>query len=1003
MAREALSVPRALYTFIRDSYYSPQPLWHSCLHEAAIICGVLPLLQADLGAGWCSEAVATDASPSGWGECTAELGSCVVKSIARWDERWRYRRLSPEEWAPRRRAMGHADGSHLLTDPRTLGSIDDPRKSLTLGPSELSWIEREGFPEVPDELFKQPFEDTWTTRRFGKFKFDEHIGIKESRVAVWSVIHRANNIDNHRKHHLHFVDNFGVALSHSRGRAHSFGYLQQNRKLAAIFLATGYKAHWRWIPSESNPSDGPSRAFERAAHHVQLTGPKAGLLPDERGQQAWNELSRAFLESDAEFFHFPGAIKHEGGQEGGGDEKASSFARQTSGCDRSPKAKLARRSQGNQCQAAKCAGDSRDRAAGERWAGHCLRETVHQSPVRADLPEVLEKFPGVGSRRKRDRRQELHPSPLPGLCRQAAVGGEARSHLRKNSGSDSALHARCFPGRPASDKENQKGLSKGLSKAEQAANPRRDVCRNLCRVPVGARLHHGKNDSLRAAMPASSRGEAQGAERRLFSTIQRKRVRALVSAARPSGADGSEQNPHLRRQRNHRLPPLAGTAVGTSCPSRRPIRAVLPDHRQGNSREMAASFECHGSAGRSPVSTPPRRCQYRPCREAEIGIGVASSNANQLSSDFKALCEASTFKQDDAEALSCMESVLHSSSREPRGYHVSKRSSSAAERLKEAEKPMRTSAPKSAGRKTEKPMSTSVRAEKPMCTSAPDASLAQENRAAKHVHETSYLSSNQFSATRDHGFLHNAVKSISRRKFVECFAGTARLSNAVARCGIHAESYEISRDSVFENCMSKNVCSRILSEISTSLICCLWLGMICFSWTRARRGNPDYSGWPPPLRDSLNIYGRPNLNLRDQARVKLGNDSLFFCCKLIRACIKMGVSIVLENPASSRIFSAPVLQNLIPQACCNIVFDHCMFGSCFKKPTRLLAWNIDLNMLSVRCAGRQLCDRSGQPHETLTGKQGNEFKTALGAAYPLPFCNSFAKLLKGLLPQVTPP
>ncbi|CAL1160112.1 unnamed protein product, partial [Cladocopium goreaui] len=42
----------------------------------------------------------------GYGICERQLGCEAVGQLGRWNERWRFRRLPPEEWAPRRRAMG---------------------------------------------------------------------------------------------------------------------------------------------------------------------------------------------------------------------------------------------------------------------------------------------------------------------------------------------------------------------------------------------------------------------------------------------------------------------------------------------------------------------------------------------------------------------------------------------------------------------------------------------------------------------------------------------------------------------------------------------------------------------------------------------------------------------------------------------------------------------------------------------------------------------------------
>ena len=46
--RPLLSVPRALYAFIRDSYFDRVPLWDSAAREAPIVAALLPPRTSDL-------------------------------------------------------------------------------------------------------------------------------------------------------------------------------------------------------------------------------------------------------------------------------------------------------------------------------------------------------------------------------------------------------------------------------------------------------------------------------------------------------------------------------------------------------------------------------------------------------------------------------------------------------------------------------------------------------------------------------------------------------------------------------------------------------------------------------------------------------------------------------------------------------------------------------------------------------------------------------------------
>ena len=95
---------RALYQLVEDCFWEPTRLWDSCREECYMIAGVLPLLYSDFSKGWNTTVHSIDSSLYGWGVCC----SCTrdVREVAeagRWNERWRYKRLPPEEWAPRRR------------------------------------------------------------------------------------------------------------------------------------------------------------------------------------------------------------------------------------------------------------------------------------------------------------------------------------------------------------------------------------------------------------------------------------------------------------------------------------------------------------------------------------------------------------------------------------------------------------------------------------------------------------------------------------------------------------------------------------------------------------------------------------------------------------------------------------------------------------------------------------------------------------------------------------
>ena len=161
--RSTMGIFKAAYIFVRDSYNFKSPLWSSVSREFLIAAGLLPLSVARLDLKWSGTVRATDACETGWGACSAEIGTAAARSHGLWNERWRFRRLRPDEWAPRRRALRGGEGFETISDFRTLGQdfSQDARdfdescpNPVRLGPipTDFDFAHREGFPEVRDVL-----------------------------------------------------------------------------------------------------------------------------------------------------------------------------------------------------------------------------------------------------------------------------------------------------------------------------------------------------------------------------------------------------------------------------------------------------------------------------------------------------------------------------------------------------------------------------------------------------------------------------------------------------------------------------------------------------------------------------------------------------------------------------------------------------------------------------------------------------------------------------------
>eukprot|EP00959_Pyramimonas_sp_CCMP1952_P356922 7473823-Pyramimonas_sp.AAC.1 len=247
--RLGLSVMRSLYDFIRDKYVMPTRLWASCRYEAWVMADVSLLLSARLDRPWSPVVTASDAANRGMAVCEAIFPVSAVASVGRWRERWRYRRLNPDEWAPRRRALAQEFAE--IEDPLTVTACSP-------SPSGPGWALHQGFPEVPRELATTGYRTIYA----GPLRYQEHIGVKEGRAFLWGLRRAARDVRNFGTIRLFLIDNFGVCCGLDRGRSSSHAILQLCRRTAAICLASGISPRFRWIPSEFNPADAGSRLFE---------------------------------------------------------------------------------------------------------------------------------------------------------------------------------------------------------------------------------------------------------------------------------------------------------------------------------------------------------------------------------------------------------------------------------------------------------------------------------------------------------------------------------------------------------------------------------------------------------------------------------------------------------------------------------------------------------------------------------------------------------------------
>lgn len=105
--------------------------------------------------------------------------------------------------------------------------------------------------------------DDWRECFSIQMHYNEHIALLEGRGVIAALRHKLRSCQEFGHKHLHFCDNMGMTLLLAKGRSGTFSMLRICRRVASLLLATDCFLAVRWIPSELNMADGPSRRWER--------------------------------------------------------------------------------------------------------------------------------------------------------------------------------------------------------------------------------------------------------------------------------------------------------------------------------------------------------------------------------------------------------------------------------------------------------------------------------------------------------------------------------------------------------------------------------------------------------------------------------------------------------------------------------------------------------------------------------------------------------------------
>ena len=478
--RYGMCIFRHLYDFVqREGGY--QWLNLRARNECLNFVGLIPMLYASMRRPWSTTLNCTDASPDGYGICQREVNYDTVASIGRWQERWRYKHLPPEQWAPRRRALGL---NVLESWDTVIGTNPEDHECDDI-------IDNSDFPEVPLHILNPRL---WRTKKMGKWgNSREHITLKEGRALVLAVRRLTRASKNRGKKHLFFVDNLALALAINKGRAHNFSLLRIAQQVSALAIAGGFTVRVRWVPSELNVSDGPSRGQVQPGSYKgscqgKDTTPSYESDPqvesEDGGQEKSSAAGQKIIEDGAKEVRQQEDLEESLGLQGGQvgfSEEAANYPAFTS--------------EGREACWIKGSEPTADAVGGEE----CVQRSA--APVWTIFEEVREFLPS--------RRGKLASVPVrrvPGGLSGPGIHPGQSLKRRRKSGGGGRVQVRIFSGQVDSQSTSSEGMEEGEASIFEAAPPSNHLLWNGHETPGhGASTACAEDDPRPRHVPTSWR------------------------------------------------------------------------------------------------------------------------------------------------------------------------------------------------------------------------------------------------------------------------------------------------------------------------------------------------------------------------------------------------------------------------------------------------------------------------------------------------------------------
>ena len=323
LAPSLLSICQDIYPFATQRRGLRGPIPRRIAREMQDMANLAFLSGVDLAAPYGPELYCGDSSGFAWGLITSPATDAEQRDVGRFRERWRFKHceeppsavptpdsLCNGEGLPS--ALGGGDGVWLrdegmVLDSAVVGVPAAVRRSFGFGkrpkrskvcsvPNDNLARDRrlvyrpEGIPTLPPALV---VDDRFTLAIQKQWEFPEHINVLELRVAVSAVQRAARDSRHLGKRLLVLSDNMVAVCLLEKGRSRIRGLNRLCRKAAAYLLATGMDLRMRYLETDRNPADGPSR-MQPIGWHPDAAAPREVM--DSRDEFAYaNKAGNYFV------------------------------------------------------------------------------------------------------------------------------------------------------------------------------------------------------------------------------------------------------------------------------------------------------------------------------------------------------------------------------------------------------------------------------------------------------------------------------------------------------------------------------------------------------------------------------------------------------------------------------------------------------------------------------------------------------------------------------------